>query len=105
MHTVFCRNIIDYGLVNIYKYWKQQKKFIILIFKIIDFVLQWYTASDNESYPVSWFLIRTYLRIGTNSVSQLSVSDSVCVQVLVNEKCESRNLSYPLKGCNWWVAK
>jgi len=50
MHTVFCRNIIDYGLVNIYTYLKQQKKFIILIFKIIDFVLQWYTASDNESY-------------------------------------------------------
>ena len=50
MHTVFCRNIIDYGLVNIYKYLKQQKKFIILIFKIVDFVLQWYTASDNESY-------------------------------------------------------
>ena len=49
MHTVFCRNIIDYGLVNIYKYLKQQKKFIILIFKIVDFVLQWYTASDNES--------------------------------------------------------
>ena len=49
MHTVFCRNIIDYGLVNIYKYWKQQKNIIILIFKIVDFVLQWYTASDNES--------------------------------------------------------
>ena len=52
MHTVFCRNIIDYGLVKIYNYLKQQKKFIILIFKIVDFVLQWYTASDNESYTV-----------------------------------------------------
>ena len=50
MHSLFCRNIIDCGLVNIHKYLKQKKKLIILIFKIVVFVLQQYTTSDNESY-------------------------------------------------------